>query len=181
MTLRAPRVDFMARRSASATGVGLLVAGCLFAALAVRDDAMHGDETARLDGELHQAKKALQRSELRAKGDVGPVLDGNVPADWPVRLLTPWGELFHALEHAQSDSIALLSIEPDAARGRLRLAGEAKNPEALADYLKSLEAAGCVDGLRILMQQVKQNDPQQPVEFVIEARWNGRQRMEKAS
>lgn len=181
MKLHAPRVDFMARRSASAMGIGLLVAGCILTAVAVRDDATHSDEAERLDNELRQAKKALQRSELRAKGNAGPVVEGNVPADWPARLLTPWGELFHALEQAQTESIALLSIEPDAGRGRLRLAGEAKNAEALAEYLKSLQATASIDGLRILTQQVKQNDPEQPIEFIVEARWNGPKRVEKAS
>lgn len=181
MRLNPPRIDFTTRRSSSVIGIALLVVGCVFAAAAVRDDATHGDEMTRLDSELHRAKKELSRVELRAKGDAGPIVEGNVPTDWPGRLLTPWGELFQALEHAQTDSIALLSIEPDAGRGRLRLSGEAKNAEALAAYLQALQSNTCFDGLRILMQQVKQNDPQQPIEFSVESRWNGRKPVEKSS
>lgn len=181
MKLHAPRLDFLTRRSASRASIALLVAGCTFAAIAVHDDANHSDETEHLNAELRHAKKVLQRSELRAKGDTGPVVEGNVPANWPPRLLTPWGELFRTLEQAQTDEVALLSIEPDAARGRLRLAGEAKNVEALADYLKRLQATTSIDGLRILMQQIKQNDPQQPIEFAIEAHWNDRRHAEQAS
>ena len=89
------------------------------------------------------------------------------------RLLTPWGVLFDGLEQAHNDDIALLRVEPDAQRGRLLLGGEARNMGALVGYVAALEGHGGLSDVRLVNQQIKADDAQHPLEFALEARWQG--------
>ena len=167
------RLDFMARPNRySSFGLVLLVAGSLLSAAAVFDDSTRSDELAALQMRLQRVKSAYHRSELAHGGTHGPALgDFKQVANVEQRLSAPWGNLLDTLEHAQNDSIALLGIEPDGGNGRLRLGGEAKDLPALVAYMQTLEGKGGISHLRLITQQVKQDDAQHPVIFMLEAQW----------
>ncbi len=167
------RVDFVASSVRSPrTGLMLFVIGAMLAGAAVMDDASRSDELVQLQGRAKKAKVAYQRVEAKRAPDHGIALASvSQSGDINRRLASPWGQLLDALEHAQNDTIALLAIEPSAERGRLRLSGEAKDMDALVAYMKSLDGEAGISELRLLTQQVKQSDPQHPVEFVIESHW----------
>lgn len=171
--MRIRRLDFMARPPRSSSlGLVLLVAGSLLSSAAVFDDSTRSDELAALQARLQRVKTAYHRSELTHGGTQGPALNdfkqaGNVEQ----RLAAPWGNLLDTLEQAQNDSIALLGIEPDSASGRLRLGGEAKDLPALVAYMQSLDGKGGISRLRLITQQVKLDDAQHPVIFMLEAQW----------
>ena len=55
-------------------------------------------------------------------------------------LQTPWSELLAALEGAASPSVALLSVEPAAAQETVRLTAQARDPQAMLNYLAVLQA-----------------------------------------
>lgn len=171
--MRLIKIDFAApARRSSKNSVAILVIGALLAGAAVFDDSTQSDEILALQTQQKHAKNALQRTRLETSGGNGIALAGFKQSDIVVhRLATPWGGLLGALEQAQNESIALLGVEPDSHRGSLRLSGEAKDLPALVAYMKSIEGKGGISAVRLLTQQVKPDDAQHPVVFVVEARW----------
>jgi hypothetical protein len=171
--MRLTRVDFVAPAARlSRIGAILFVVGVLFAGTAVMDDSSRSDELTRSQEQLEKTRASLKRAEAALAPDQGSELAGfKQSGDIARRLVSPWGELLDALEHADNDDVALLAVESDAERGRLRLSGEAKNLDALVEYIKALEGSAGITDLRLMTQQVKQNDPQHPVEFVIDSIW----------
>ena len=170
------QVDFLSPpRGSSRTGLVLLVIGALCAGAAVLDDSTRDGVAVQLQARLEKVKTAYQRAELAQAGTSGQGINlaGIAQPDAVARrLATPWGRLLEVLEQAQSNDVALLGIEPDANRGYLRLSGEARDMNALVDYIKALEGKGDISELRLLTQQIKQSDTQLPIEFVLESRWH---------
>jgi hypothetical protein len=83
----------------------------------------------------------------------------------------PWPELLAHLEANASSSIALLSVRPDALKGRLRLSGEARQLADVLQYVDALGASGSVVEVVLEQHEVVANDPQKPVRFMLSARW----------
>ncbi len=54
------------------------------------------------------------------------------------QLSLPWNALFKAVEASGGQSIALLSLEPDLQKGMVKISGEAKDLEALLNYVRQL-------------------------------------------
>jgi len=171
--MRLTRVDFIASTARSSRmGAALFVAGALLAGAAVMDDASRGEQLTRSQQHLKKARAAAKRAEAAQAPNQGAELANfKQSGDIAQRLISPWGDLLDALEHADNENVALLAIEPDAEKGRLRLSGEAKNLDALVEYIKSLDGRAGIAELRLMTQQVKQNDAQHPVEFVLESNW----------
>ena len=173
--MRETRIDFLARPTGSShIGIILLVIGALCAGGVVWDDSTRGGELTQMQTRLKKVKSAWRLAELAQSGgaDKGLNLAGiNQSEVVARRLATPWGALLDALERAQTEDIALLGIEPNAGRARLRLSGEAKDMDALVSYIRQLDGRGGITELRLLAQQIKLADAQHPVEFVLESEW----------
>lgn len=82
-----------------------------------------------------------------------------------------WATLLDAIESVQAKKVALLVLEPDATNGKLRVTAEAKDVTAMLDYLKQLQQQPGLRDVVLLSQQVNEDDPQQPVRFVVGAQW----------
>ena len=79
-----------------------------------------------------------------------------VEAQKVIRALgAPWNDMFDALEKAQDDTVALLTISPEIASGRLAITGETKNYEALTAYLARLDDSGGLMHAQLLAHEVK--------------------------
>jgi len=87
------------------------------------------------------------------------------------RLGLPWNELYRSLEASVDDTVSLLAVLPNADKKEVRLAGEARDFAALRAYLQRLGDSGAFAEVRLLGQEVKQNDPQHPISFAIVATW----------
>lgn len=87
------------------------------------------------------------------------------------RLSLPWDELFAAIESASGDRIALLGVEPDSQRGEVRLTGEAADYKALLAYLGRLSQPGRLSGVHLVRHEIKADDPQRPLTFIVAAGW----------
>jgi hypothetical protein len=83
----------------------------------------------------------------------------------------PWPVLFAQLERTASPEIALLTIRPEAARGRLRISGEAHHLADVLEYVRALGSAGAMSDVVLEQHEVSGSDPQKPVHFVLSARW----------
>ncbi len=91
-------------------------------------------------------------------------------AESVVRQLTlPWGPVISVLERASSPDVALLQLQPDADQRLLRLSGEARNREAMFDYLRRLSSADRLSEVHLVSHQVRQEDPQRPIQFSVQA------------
>jgi hypothetical protein len=91
-------------------------------------------------------------------------------AEAVVRQLTlPWGSLIGAIEQAATRDVAILQLQPDAEQRVLRLTAEARNRDAMFEYLKRLGGARELANVVLVSHQVQRDDPQQPIQFSVQA------------
>ena len=86
-------------------------------------------------------------------------------------LQTPWSDLLNALESAPHDNVALLAIEPSLQKQTVRLTAEARQPEAMLDYLAALQSDARISHLTLVSHQVQTQAPGKPVRFQLQAVW----------
>ena len=89
------------------------------------------------------------------------------------QLTLPWGELIQSVENAGSKDVAILQLQPEAQQRVLRITAEARNQEAMVDYLKRLAEARGFAYVHLLSHQVQQDDPHRPVQFAAQASFKG--------
>lgn len=169
-------LDFVVRhRSNSPLGWSLLVAGTVLVVAAILAWWL-----ASADVSHWQEESAHWQNMAKRAGFGSHVTDGQVAAMQPEieaaakaveRLAIPWGELYGNLESSIDETISLLAVLPNAEKGEIRLNGEAKDFAALRGYMKRLNETGMLTDVRLLRQEVKQNDPQRPIVFSIAATW----------
>jgi hypothetical protein len=168
MKPRRVELDYLAapRRPLWVGVVVLAVALGIGAALLARyRDAQH--ELARLEaaaglaGPQQRAARALPKERL----------DEEVrAAEAVVRSLTvPWGALVETLERAATREVAVLQLQPDAQNRALRLTLEARNRDAMFDYVRRLGAARMLADVHLVSHQLQLDDPQRPVHFTVQA------------
>ena len=87
------------------------------------------------------------------------------------QLALPWDALFRTLEATRDQDIALLSIQPDAAKQSVRIGGEAKNLTTLLAYITRLEQGRVLDHVYLTSHEVRTQEAEQPVRFSLAAHW----------
>lgn len=92
----------------------------------------------------------------------------------------PWPALFAHLERTANPEIALLAIRPEAARGRLRISGEARHLADVLRYVRALGSAGAMSDVVLEQHEVAGSDAQKPVHFVLSARWGDFEKLMRA-
>lgn len=84
----------------------------------------------------------------------------------------PWPKLFTQLESAAGAEIALLAIRPDAAKGQVRIVGEARHLGDVLEYVHLLAITGGIADVVLEEHEVVDADPQKPVRFALSAHWS---------
>ena len=87
------------------------------------------------------------------------------------QLNLPWEMLFDSIEHAATEDIALLSLQPNFTNRSLRLSGEAKSMAELLDFVEALERELVFENVHLLNYKIKQESPQRPIIFLLNAEW----------
>ncbi len=82
-----------------------------------------------------------------------------------------WATLLNVIEAMATKRVALLVLEPDPLNGKVRVTAEAKDVSAMLDYVKQLQQQPGLRDVVLLSQQVNEDDPQQPVRFIVGAQW----------
>ena len=128
---------------------------------------------------LHKALDDSRRPP--AARPARPVLDSGVPESTKreldaarriyQELALPWGPLFRAVESATGPQAALLSIEPDAARGLVRITGEVKDYPSVIEFMRRLEATGVLERAHLVSHEVREDQAQRPTFFALVAYW----------
>ncbi len=137
----------------------------LEAAMAAREA-----QVAQLQRQLgHQATPRLARADERATA-----AELKQAAAVSERLSLPWDRLLRGIERAaqrRDRDVALLSIRPDAQRQVVKIAGEARDFQAMIAYAKLLAQDQSMDAVYIESHRIQQQDPQRPVRFELAAHW----------
>ncbi len=87
------------------------------------------------------------------------------------QLSLPWAALIRTLEQGASQDVAILQLQPEAQQSLLRVQAEARNRDAMLDYLRRLAEAKTLTEVHLVSHQVQLEDPQQPVQFSLQARF----------
>ena len=87
------------------------------------------------------------------------------------QLNLPWDKLFMALESTANNQVALLSIQPDTRKQQIHLSGEARNLEAVLDYLAQLRGQETLAQIVLTSHEIKLQDPDKPVRFSLSSKW----------
>lgn len=164
------------RRAPDALGWLMLACGAL-AALGV----LHEFDVA--ETRVAEARHAYERAR-RQTPVAQPVRPSVAPLDDAERravlgvvagLGRDWNALLAALEAAADDpGLALLELDQDGAKGRLKLSGEARNLPEIFAFVKRLEAIPALRDVRLAGYAFRQDGPLQVVGFELQARWEMR-------
>ena len=91
-----------------------------------------------------------------------------------LELNLPWKDLFEAIESYRKDDIAVLSIEPDAQKGLVRINVEAKSLDSVTAYMIYLQKIPLFRDVELVSHQIQEQDSQQPVRLMLQASWGPR-------
>ena len=83
-----------------------------------------------------------------------------------------WQPIFSALERSASRDIELLEFDPDKVSRQLTLSGEAKDEQALVDFLNALTAQPLFSKVHLTHQQKKIREHLETIAFELKASLN---------
>jgi Tfp pilus assembly protein PilN len=148
---------------------GLLVLGL---ALAVAGELAHRYREAQLERLRLETAASLITPERRPIRAVPKErLDEEAKGVQAVvrQLTVPWGSLIEAIERAASRDVALLQLQPDAENRLVRITAEARNAEAMFEYVRRLGSAKGLADVYVVSHQLQREDPQRPIQFSVQA------------
>jgi hypothetical protein len=165
-------LDYCAASRYPVRGVALLV-------LAVAMLAATGWYYSDLSGETEKWERAeeavnggVRRKERAVEGGLFELVREIGNANEVLRsLVVPWDEMFHAIEASGDRQVTLLGLEPNIERQQVRINGEARNFKAVMAYLTELEQQPVFGNVFLLNHEVRQESPDKPVRFTLQATW----------
>ena len=81
---------------------------------------------------------------------------------------------YRDIESARKSDIALLSIESEHDKRRVKIYAEAKDLQAMIAYLAYLRQRPALAEVYLESHELQIKDPQRPVRFVLSAQWGVR-------
>jgi len=153
----------------------LLLAGALGLAAAGLHYRTLAGELREREARVTQLRELTQRSlpALSAEANASPEAREQVRKANEVlaQINVPWGALFAAIEGAQQKDIALLAVQPDARGRSVAISGRAQDMKDVLAYMGRLEAGGRLREVVLTEHEVKLEEPAQPTQFSLSARW----------
>jgi hypothetical protein len=177
------RIDFAtgARSHFAPTGVALMLiaVGTLGCCLALPGVVRLAQQHQTLSVRLAQVTARTQAMTQQRSQPVGTLTPEQVSAvNRAVRRLNvPWRDLFDTLEQATPQTVALLSLEPNADRSILKLSAEAATVDDMIEYVQRLKARPEIQSVRLDKHQVDAKDPFHPVRFSLTLSWRSPERL----
>ena len=155
-----------------AAGIGL--GACLFFGFdSVRLMQQHTDDRAALQRAIAQQQLRLAQIVVAPKKSV-PAAEINAVNTAISQLNLPWRDLLDAVERATPADIALLSLEPDAAKHSLKGSAEARDSAGMIAYIESLQQQNFFGEVVLTRHETNETDTRKPLRFQFEAYWQGR-------
>jgi Tfp pilus assembly protein PilN len=170
-------LDFVRpRRRYTLPGALLLLGGLISVGFSAQQYSAAEDKIAALERKLAGFTRGTGGAGDERKVDLDRLRARIVLANQVVRKKTvPWDGLFRDIENASDDKIGLLAVQPDAATGLVRIAGEARDAAALTDYITRLEAQPSLQNVHLAEHEIKLNQGRPVVRFNLNATWAGAQ------
>lgn len=145
----------------------LLVAVVLFAGQALSERAREARALQALN-EQRQIPAAPESDEPRS--DPKDAAQAQFARQTVRNLNTPWADLLLVLENAPSN-VALLVVEPSAAKRSLTITAEAAGSTEMLDYIAALHADGRLTNIALVSHQLQVQAPGTPLRFQLRANW----------
>lgn len=166
-------LDFQPRRFPAA-GMALLLAGLLTFVVAMADYRGVADETESWQTELARLQQSSQARRLPRAGNAQEMQQMAQAASTVTRdIQRPWEALFHAVEEAKSDEVALLTLTPDATRGVVQITGEAKGRDSILAFVGRLGQSGVLKNAFLVEDQRLEGESERAYRFLVSADWAG--------
>jgi hypothetical protein len=173
--MSAPRLelDLVARRlRGGVAGVAVAVVGALCLATVMTRQYYLNEQRAGL--EMRRAALAESRNRGRSAQTVAGLSAQN-SAKTLQELGTPWSQLLAELENASGDTagnVALLSVEPDHTKHRVRVTAEARTLALALGYVERLRKAQVLRYPMLDSHELRKDDKDHPVRFQVTAEWS---------
>lgn len=176
--MRALRLDYQRRnRPAPWLGAALLVSAA--AALAVTLDRYRDveDQADAWQARAEAAERLVARAAAPRAGRAGPpsrelVSEVRHANEIVRQLALPWDGLFEAVESCDCGEVALLALDPDPKKAVVRIGAEARTLDAMLGYVAHLERQPALREVFLQSHQIRHQDPDRPVRFVVLAAWS---------
>ena len=150
-----------------AVAIGTLAAA--HAGLAARQDRY-----AQLRAQARVPTQAPAAAAVRARAPV-PEAQASAVNAAVLQLNLPWRALHDAVQAGTPASVALLALEPDARRNRVRITAEAKNSDDMIAYVEQLQKGEWFSAVGLVRHEINEQDPNRPIRFQLDAQWRGTQ------
>lgn len=121
---------------------------------------------------MEAATRTVQRSSepRQARTDPSELARVQYVRATSKNLAAPWADLLLAIENAPSN-VALLAVEPSAAKRTVSLTAEAAGPAEMINYLDKLQSDSHLSNVVLVSHQVQLQAPGTPVRFQLRASW----------
>jgi hypothetical protein len=174
MSIGRIRLDFQrAPRRVALAGPLMLASGVLGMATVLVVHQQISAEVAGIELQLGGAGSLAFESRNAA----GPDPAVEAARATAAELATPWSLLLDDLESATVDSdgsVALLEVEPDRERGKVKVVAEARSLAAALGYLERLQRSQAVTHPLLESHEVRTDVRERPVRVSISADWRVR-------
>jgi Tfp pilus assembly protein PilN len=172
-------LDFQHSPVSSVPGWLLLGGGMLMGVLMLVAHVQTGREIETRSAQLQRVEQQLHKRGLRQ----APLSAGDeklrAASLAEMRRITaqmnlPWDGLFAMLESQPRKDVALLSLAPDARKGQLRIAAEARDLPAMLAFHRELEASDELSDVSLLNHEMIAEQAERPIRFSLLATWGVR-------
>lgn len=166
--MRRLRLDFApAPRGIAPAGLALLAAGAL--ALGA---ALWSFGAARAD---HDALQAALQQRPASGSTAGTAQAARGPDAVRAEVVLaslglPWAALFDALEATAGHGVVLTGLQPEAEAHRVRITGQARRFDDIADYAGRLQGTGILANVQLVAHETRD----QRTQFTLQADWGAR-------
>lgn len=119
--------------------------------------------------EMRHTKEAVPPNAQQLELEKAQNKEANEVID---RLSTPWDTLFRIFESTVDEDTVLLELEPQADQNEVQVTAESRNFSTMLDFVRRLQESPSLHDVYVSSHQVQQQDPQHPVRFVVNAKWD---------
>ena len=160
--------------SANWLSMGILLASLLMVALTWQGYQNQQLKLADISLQLKQfSQQTLPKSQSIKMNAALVTPDETKQLTETVNMLTmPWNSLLVAIEQADMQDIALLSLEPNSKKQLVVLTGEAKNLSIVLQYIKQLQQTPMLAQVYLQKHSIDETDASKPVRFSLLAKWD---------
>jgi hypothetical protein len=170
------QLDFAERpRRAPALGLGLLLTGSVVAVVATSmlSDTIAAGAAYRDSLQALQAKSSRPAPKPAVKGptDARAAARGVAGKQVSQALQSPWADLLDVIDVRPEADVALLSVEPSAAKRTVNIIAEARDEAAMLEHLSLLQKDPRLSGVRLTSHQRQTQTPGTPWRYQIQGSW----------